>query len=893
MNIELYIDNQLADLGSTDLAIRLKRQFITPNELNTKDAQKSYTITLPPTDTNKQIFGYRHIEEVQGKFVVFDNSRLYVEGVCIFNGKFRLSEISASGFTGNLGVPAAKTAKDIFGETKMAKAGGWKQPFSGINSISSFNAQDNPPCIFPLVLYGLLPKNKNYSEGKYTDKEVFDNSVVLGLDDFPPSVNCIQMLKQQFANAGYTLSGTAVDDERLNRLYVSYKNASDYEMPWSYGPMTIEGTWQRYKDGKLDTTSRMYKDEFRCVTNIFEADNHVVTKIEDEGYNIRNYGGQTQIYIPASGLYKISFTVDYSFMGHQLLPVPINGSYTKEVNMMEDRASEIKLIRNFDGDLESIIFDNQYYRDNTKSQKNDEIIHFPQRNKVNFIDPAQNKNLLCGFRFGKNKGGYRFENPADEEYDKNNTSFCNPMAISGGESWTLDLPNDTEEEIDTNIPIESYRAIAATQSPGYYIKPKDGGYTLDETKFRVALNKDSYTTYNKANAEAHGEVYQVIWLEKGETISLLDTNSNKHDSNSFQSFNYSLTLEPFNIDPSWVQMNPNGSSENWMNWNDAVAGFDAKEINLMRFLPAEVKINDWVDNFCKAFNLELRHTGGNSMQLNLRHEDLPSRTGHILDLDAKADIRRCTSQTLGLPAAYKLGFTVDQDEEGYYRSMTNSSNEEYFDTGNRKVLGSGNDGGGSYTTGSSEANVLEQNSDFSYCWYKNLYGSEEDKKSAKVALRLPVISDHEVWEDTTRDYNEMMAKQYSDKAQRFWYKEGTRNVPLFRYQYTQKDEEGNDQTIEKTQNTVVAMVTGGLEGRRKQILDYRNQPDSILRNYFLLLDNASHYTIVECYLTPDEYDVLHLSQAKLNGDLYMIAEVDGYDPAGNSMCKLKLIRKVM
>ncbi len=69
--------------------------------------------------------------------------------------------------------------------------------------------------------------------------------------------------------------------------------------------------------------------------------------------------------------------------------------------------------------------------------------------------------------------------------------------------------------------------------------------------------------------------------------------------------------------------------------------------------------------------------------------------------------------------------------------------------------------------------------------------------------------------------------------------------------------------------------------------------NSILDNYFTLLTNAENsYTTVECFLSPEEYGNIDNCIVRFNGDLYTIAEVDGYDPLCRRKAELKLIRKL-
>ena len=69
---------------------------------------------------------------------------------------------------------------------------------------------------------------------------------------------------------------------------------------------------------------------------------------------------------------------------------------------------------------------------------------------------------------------------------------------------------------------------------------------------------------------------------------------------------------------------------------------------------------------------------------------------------------------------------------------------------------------------------------------------------------------------------------------------------------------------------------------------------TILSNYFtLIINGSSHYTEIEGYLMPDQYEALNGAiLAMFNGDLYYVAEISGYDPTGRNKTKIKLIRKI-
>lgn len=88
------------------------------------------------------------------------------------------------------------------------------------------------------------------------------------------------------------------------------------------------------------------------------------------------------------------------------------------------------------------------------------------------------------------------------------------------------------------------------------------------------------------------------------------------------------------------------------------------------------------------------------------------------------------------------------------------------------------------------------------------------------------------------------------------------------------------------------MVSGKYEGKKDLYLNYEDKPNSIMREYFTLLTNDKELTCVECYLTPEEYDMLDRAYVRLNGDLYNVVDADGFDLMGNGKTKLKLIKKI-
>ena len=90
----------------------------------------------------------------------------------------------------------------------------------------------------------------------------------------------------------------------------------------------------------------------------------------------------------------------------------------------------------------------------------------------------------------------------------------------------------------------------------------------------------------------------------------------------------------------------------------------------------------------------------------------------------------------------------------------------------------------------------------------------------------------------------------------------------------------------------VALVANEYKGKTDLWLNYENKPDSIMHEYFTLLTNDKEYTSVECYLSPEEYDMLPRALVRFNGDGYHVGDADGFEQLGKSKTKLQLIKKV-
>lgn len=1022
-NQELYINGRLVDLPQS-LGVRLNRALISPGELNTKNAEFSYSITLPPTNRNSVAFALSDIEETKNKFNRVYAAEYIVDGVRIFIGRFRMADITRSGFKGNLYVPDRKSVKDIFGELKLTDNAPYRIPFgdfvASVNFYNNAAAVAPQPAIFPYAMYGLLPKVPlNRNANSYSPRNVWDDSVRIGIQDLPPSINPIAMLRHIFTSRGYNLIGSAISDERLARLYMSYRNDPAYIQPWNYGThaiLRVTGVWSSttnrrtgaymlergVNQGSSGSGGNAY------AVDLLDSTNALLTVNEDRGGNVlinevEDSTGAVwvngQIRAPVAGFYKVQLNASLRVLDNENWTAVdaatgirhVSGRSSQATNLLPFNPVEIRLSRDgnrgADFNLSSPKLNGVFYYDNMpQNQTFDENSipkYFPRvdaNGQLNLVDAAQDRAHLLGFAWGSHEGYQHAEywNPQDTadryaqvlagkpgqswnaasatdkparvavmspgwwkygrigtfdsdqenpnrnidysggpflndaELDNNGTAILPPSVpgnialyrflldryftyrlIAPGHEGTAYLHNGSDGTLVQRVDfIDGVAQFDTTFSPIVNFTPrltlmlKTADYDINGSlvisriiaednesvvgweqtnKYAISLNNAPANWSRRGQFEgastnpdwtAQGQAACVVWLEAGELLTVSSVSSEGRYRRTGQRSTYGLVnheisfdlrVQAFRNDEAWYKVNLAGNGTGAMSWTDEPT-FDTDSIDLVQFLHADTKTDEFIDNFVKAFNLKLSQVDDATFALDLK-ETRRSVSTLSTPLDPVADILDRANSPLGLPAEYRIGFTVDEDEQGYVETQDN--------------------GGGTYRTGADDTTtIVEQKSTFSYNWFKDI-------TQGAGTLRLPLITKSEAW-DPLKPYAEAMAKRYTGLAYRFWYFDGLLNGSF----------SFNNAPL------LLAKVSNEIPGTN--ILNYKNARFTLLDNFFtVLINGASHYTEVEAYLTPAQYaDLNGAIMAELNGDLYYIGELLGYDPTGRNKTKIKLIRRI-
>lgn len=281
--IEIYIDNKLVELDNTNIS--LQKEFSDEVENIRTDIEYSYTISLPTSMTNKEIFGFVDTFDVGNKFARLYNADLYVDNTLILSGKFKMTSIDEEHFKGNIYSPKKKTISDILGDRSLNEIKPHLKPMNGLGDFDKTNNKvceipseeartleyawgDNPNweeisdnhVVYPYVLYGLP---MNIAE-ENSDLDIFTQNLEYGKhsiteDKVFPAFNVLSVLKDMFATEGYNLVGnifTGENEMYFNNLYQTMQYTySDYvekkEVPFF---CHIEGNYTNYKNAKTSRT---------------------------------------------------------------------------------------------------------------------------------------------------------------------------------------------------------------------------------------------------------------------------------------------------------------------------------------------------------------------------------------------------------------------------------------------------------------------------------------------------------------------------------------------------------------------------------------------------------------------------------------------------------------
>ena len=301
------------------------------------------------------------------------------------------------------------------------------------------------------------------------------------------------------------------------------------------------------------------------------------------------------------------------------------------------------------------------------------------------------------------------------------------------------------------------------------------------------------------------------------------------------------------------------------------------QLNLFDFTNNETKASDWISNIQKAFNLEIR-TEGNTVTIDVKKTP-NSRIGYAVDIDDRINQDEAESEYISYPRSMSVKYKINKDEWGFEKTVSQDhiNDADWYDYGDSgyTVIQLNDD---TYETSSQDIQT-----DFSYTYYdifkfKNVdvNGNEGTERTDEKLILLPVIELSQYMADGY-GYDEAMKHDGYSLSQRFWFRQQPSTDGVYLH----------DNLHEFVK---LSIPTNHFDDFN---LSYKDSETSILTEYFTcnpMLD--SNYVNVDVYMSPSEYkDIKNGAFVHFDSDLYVVSEMEGYDPSGIDKVSLKLIKK--
>lgn len=242
-NLKLYINSKLCDLQPSNLSYNITKQITDYNDISKRTGDFSYTIKLPRSKTNKQIFKFIDDLNVINKFNKNKNYEcsFYCNDNLLIEGYFILSNWDEGYFNGYItnkisgifNLFGDKTLQDIESlpyiefEGVMFPVVGPLSPNSRTFSTANLECLNTNLCFdfFSLInayknpTIGLLGSEIDYQDyfrtpliaytNFSTNKNVLGKKAIvnnLGLEDFRPSLRLNKVIEKLFFDIGYTVN---------------------------------------------------------------------------------------------------------------------------------------------------------------------------------------------------------------------------------------------------------------------------------------------------------------------------------------------------------------------------------------------------------------------------------------------------------------------------------------------------------------------------------------------------------------------------------------------------------------------------------------------------------------------------------------------------------------
>lgn len=938
------------------LNLRINNVVFDPVSIQSKTGEYSFSFELPATPKNNKIFNFANNSSKLNKFNTRYNCEVIANGINIFTGVLRLTDTQTKNYKCNLVNIKIYNVEDIFGDMVMSDLDWQIDfdGTSTINSVN--NSLDSgyyfPLACYGA--FQKDPKATYNGEiNEYTDILTIDYYNKWYWESFHPSLSLLETVKRLFNQKGYTVTGDIFNDKAMKKIYMSEYIDTAQDPAYNInkpqiGELYVSGIFSNSGNlnGSTTTTQANPRGKVKIVTGSFSDLTFPVDQVHEDTYQwdricwydvfgargdsathqyitppTNNYiyrqnsptNSSGFIYIPADGLYTIELTIPYVTIDEE----ERNLKYNKKERVYENNEWTIKeveadLQRNFDMmpvEIHLLRNTNETELINTADKNHIMYPHemdYTKYKKIQKTTGTSSSSSSSGNSTGTNVGGGRGGATTsssststgsnkggattttyipDEIYytPKNNTiaydPFANPNFICGFTTLN-NSPAVIKNGVSWNATVNEYNQ-SHYRSNGYILRNKDGVETqTDYNKNTLQCpNSDYFTVIGTYKRK--GKVTCVVELKKNDRLYLelitryyygitrqTPGGSISNNGTYKVKFAYELKITPYtNKADQYI----NKQNMYYLPTQEIKNNSWGEKLKLGNFLNNKETVTDFINNFIKTFNLEYIQNGNNIILNKSKRNILPL---NYVDIDDRVNTDNVTFSRIEYPNSMQVKWSIDEEEAGAYRSIDTVEHQgaenwkDYIDRGSDKII----------MDTTNEALDSSIDSKFSYTWYENFTYIDFNRDTFEenghiVNMRLPLIAKDD---NFIIQNDDAMKSDGLSLKQRLWF----RDKPT---QETFRMWNGEEVEISIPTDTYLDYN-----------INFKNQTGSMLDKFFNIIPMVdSNFVTVECYITPFEYvELKNGAMVKFDTDLYLVSEISGYDPTGNNLTTLKLIKVV-
>lgn len=763
--------------------------------------------------------------------------------------------------------------------------------------------------------------------------------------------------KKYSNNKPFVVGGTAFSDPNINNIYCSPNLASEQTPIYNlgnqkFGDLQMNVRWNNFASKEIrtnvatgstgaieqdlkfpyykirpasnainNTNGIEYNFDKISIWNMCDSTNNSAVTVTLDSPSYMYDPNEMVVVVPADGWYRINMAVTAELSGTTsdtfVAPQWTNTFYeddefkkrdvTIHPTFKEFTPLEVQLVKNYDGNIELIKgkknvkyesgdpnqetfhYEGGSYTSATYVNKTEWITEFPHQDLCSNETPTKTDNLLVttserggavfsrGGRYitDQNSYGYRHRDGELMPYDQAvSTAFiCGVSTLSdgtmsvqrNGRSWSKlsSVNNKIFADVEGLDLIKKVRQLG-TDGRWYWA---ESAVTTDycENEYK---NSSNFITVNDTRMDAM--VQCCVYLNKNDVLELMaiqrDYEGQKYATTASCYVHITAlserTEQELRADPYWQY--------------NYITEFP-KQLNLFNFTNSEMKVSDWINNIQKAFNLDIVQDG-NKIDINT-NKGIKKTITNAISIDDRVNSDEVESEYISYPKEMSVQYKIDTDEWGYELTVPpeHINDDDWADWGDSgyTIIKLNDD--------SYETTTQNTTTNFSYTYYDNFIWKEvlqdgTETENSGVTISIPVLSKSEYMVEGY-DYEESMKHDGYSLTQRFWYRD----------QVSQEYVWLSDFMHEQVYLTYPKNVWDGF------YLSYKDTEKSIVSEYFNVSPMlSSNYVNLEVYLTPNEYKQIKGGvMIHFDSDLYLISEVNGYDPSGNNPTELKLIKKTI